>query len=389
MFSKRWVIMAVILTVISVGSGVLNAQNIDLSIVEDAKRNAEIEGDWIKAMELISTRSAETRGLADLQVLSTNVVAGAGTVSVYGEIKNNGNERINAVRVLGVALDSAYNVIGGSAFPLYATGVHRVSNKIVSPYAEISGLKPGETGLFAVSFLVRGMLDSVKIFPDGYVAASSEIYLPMVANIPVDSLSYQRDVSGRLNITGNLKNTGYLTAKNIRFITFAKNKDGKYIGYDYRYGIINELSPNETKPINVSTSINYDDVDVTSISHKIYWDENAANAGDDIIVRDSVTLDGSRSFTGPSRAVVSYNWTLNHSTNSAFNRIAEGINPTVSDLSPGFYNVTLTVTDSLGYKWTDTLVLGVAGGLYDIVCDGKIDLQDTIRALQVVSGVFN
>lgn len=110
-----------------------------------------------------------------------------------------------------------------------------------------------------------------------------------------------------------------------------------------------------------------------------------ANAGPDQTVFDSVTLDGSAS-SDSDGTITSWEWTLTHRTNPAFNKTATGSNPTITNLSTGFYDVVLTVTDDAGDTDTDTMLLGVAG-TWDVNGDGVIGLEEAIHALQVVSGV--
>lgn len=86
----------------------------------------------------------------------------------------------------------------------------------------------------------------------------------------------------------------------------------------------------------------------------------SADAGPDQVVFDEVTLDGSGS-SDPDGEIVSYQWELLHRENSAYNRTAEGVNQTILDLEPGFYDVVLTVTDNEGAIDNDTMLLGAAG----------------------------
>lgn len=85
-----------------------------------------------------------------------------------------------------------------------------------------------------------------------------------------------------------------------------------------------------------------------------------ANAGSDQIVFDEVHLDGSLSHD-PDGTMVAYEWNLHHRDNPSYNRLATGPNPTVSDLFPGFYDVSLTVTDDGGSKATDSMLLAASG----------------------------
>ena len=85
-----------------------------------------------------------------------------------------------------------------------------------------------------------------------------------------------------------------------------------------------------------------------------------ADAGDDQIVFSEVTLDASKS-SDPDGAIVTYEWSLQHRANPANDRTASDQVTTVSDLQPGFYDVTLTVTDNHWATGTDTMLLAVAG----------------------------
>jgi len=88
-----------------------------------------------------------------------------------------------------------------------------------------------------------------------------------------------------------------------------------------------------------------------------------AEAGDDKVVYDWVSLNGSASYDPdtPDGWIESYDWNLQHREDSAHNRTANGVNPTIFDLHPGFYDVNLIVTDNEAAVGTDALVLAVAG----------------------------
>jgi hypothetical protein len=85
-----------------------------------------------------------------------------------------------------------------------------------------------------------------------------------------------------------------------------------------------------------------------------------ANAGYDQAVFDQVILDSSGSYD-PDGTIDSYKWVLQHRVDSAYDKTAEGEKTTVQDLNPGFYDVTLTVTDNGGLTHADTMLLAVAG----------------------------
>ena len=66
-----------------------------------------------------------------------------------------------------------------------------------------------------------------------------------------------------------------------------------------------------------------------------------SDCGDDIVVFDEVTLDGSAS-SDPEGSELTYYWTLNHKTNPDISIDATGVNPTISGLVNGFYVLCLT-----------------------------------------------
>ncbi len=100
-----------------------------------------------------------------------------------------------------------------------------------------------------------------------------------------------------------------------------------------------------------------------------------ANAGFDQIVFDEVTLDGTES-EDPDGTIDSYQWQLNHRENPAFDQTAQGENPTVSILEPGFYDVTLTVVDNAGLTDIDEMECAAIGRRGDLSLDGDIDGSD-------------
>ena len=61
------------------------------------------------------------------------------------------------------------------------------------------------------------------------------------------------------------------------------------------------------------------------------------------------------------------------------------MNPTVTGLAAGFYDVTLTVPDNDGQTGSDTMVLSVSVP-WDVGTDGKTGLEEVIYILQTLSG---
>ena len=122
---------------------------------------------------------------------------------------------------------------------------------------------------------------------------------------------------------------------------------------------------------------NYHNDSTRNIDSMIYKKEvPTADAGNDQIVYDSVTLDGSGSFDEDGGYIVSWEWALIHRTNPEFDRTAFEEIVTVEDLAPGFYNVTLTVTDDDGLSGTDEMILAGIGCKGDFDADGDVDGSD-------------
>jgi len=136
-----------------------------------------------------------------------------------------------------------------------------------------------------------------------------------------------------------------------------------------------------------------------------------ANAGPDQIVEREVLLDGSKSYDLYGGEIVSYHWEIKYRGNTAYNANAVGINPTITNLEPGFYDATLTVTDNDGLTASDDITIAVT--LNKNSCEGvcltqeqinsiiecmelvkqilsgdkRIGLKDAIRALETVAGI--
>jgi hypothetical protein len=87
-----------------------------------------------------------------------------------------------------------------------------------------------------------------------------------------------------------------------------------------------------------------------------------ADAGPDQVVFDEVTLDGNGS-SDPDGTIILIEWLLIHNQDPALNKIKLAFEPvvTVTELSPGFYSVILTVTNDVDLKNSDVMSLAAAG----------------------------
>ena len=102
-------------------------------------------------------------------------------------------------------------------------------------------------------------------------------------------------------------------------------------------------------------------------------DSPIADAGpDQIIPGSSVQLDGSNS-SDPDGSISSWEWTLTHTENPAYNRSASGEVIYLTGLEYGHYSVELTVTDNFGYQGTDEMFLSIAGSTGDVYSQEDLD----------------
>ena len=105
-----------------------------------------------------------------------------------------------------------------------------------------------------------------------------------------------------------------------------------------------ESATSDSVTINVTTHVNLPPV---------------ADCGQErAVVFNEVTFDGTGS-TDQDGLVVSYEWTLRHEDGSVIT--ADGPNPTIPNLTRGFYDVTLKVFDNQSAFGTDTMLLAAAG----------------------------
>ncbi|MEZ4524436.1 MAG: hypothetical protein R2941_00745 [Desulfobacterales bacterium] len=111
-----------------------------------------------------------------------------------------------------------------------------------------------------------------------------------------------------------------------------------------------------------------------------------ANAGSDQIVYNEITLDGSASY--PLEQIMSYQWQIQHREDTEYNMTAEGINPTLSNLKKGFYDVTLIISNNELETSSDKMFFSATGKpICEINGDGKTGLEEAIHALQITSGM--
>ena len=159
-------------------------------------------------------------------------------------------------------------------------------------------------------------------------------------------------------------------------------KDGSYVD-----AANNWWGTNDTAEINEMIYDYYDDItlgEVVFLPHYYqlidFTNMNVnkpptANAGPDQIIFDTITLDGSLS-SDPEGDPITYEWNIQHTVNPDYNYTATGQQVTITGIATGFYDVTLTVTDSAGAIDTDTMFFSATGLLGDFDFDGDVDGDD-------------
>ena len=117
-----------------------------------------------------------------------------------------------------------------------------------------------------------------------------------------------------------------------------------------------------------------------------FYNYPVADAGPDQIVCNEIcggaVLDGRKSYD-PNGEIVSYLWKIQHRENSSYDRNASGETPTLFDLAPGVYDVTLTITDDNNLTDTGETILSVVDTCNpcsimkgDLDVDGDVDGDD-------------
>lgn len=190
-----------------------------------------------------------------------------------------------------------------------------------------------QSGDANISFEVQEISDTSRILVE---------YNSFLSTDRVSLRLYPGISGGNITAPNNYWNT---TDTNIiDSMIFDKNDDLNSTGYIYYLPFLTEPHP-DTPTLDFNQS-------------------PIADCGDDKVVFDEVILDSSASYD-PDGTIESYDWQLQHRENSDYNTSAQGESPTVSGLEPGFYDVTLTVTDNDGLTDSDTMLLAAAG-----LCDG-------------------
>ena len=104
-----------------------------------------------------------------------------------------------------------------------------------------------------------------------------------------------------------------------------------------------------------------------------------ADAGADQIGISSIILAGSGS-TDREGYIVSWIWSLTHRSNHNNNRADRGEVIAINDLKPGFYDVTLTVTDDTDLEDTDSMLLAISEAPEPCIQDEEVPTEATPRA---------
>jgi len=156
---------------------------------------------------------------------------------------------------------------------------------------------------------------------------------PYYATVAYDSSGKELWVARNYGGPGTSHNEAYAIATDAYGNVYVTGKSSGYqTGYDY--ATIKYSGPSLSPPV--------------------------ANAGLDQAIFNEATLDGSQSYDEDG-TIEYYDWVLQHRENPGYVRTAEGVSPTIPDLAPGFYDVTLIVADNDGATDTDAMLLAVSG----------------------------
>ena len=156
----------------------------------------------------------------------------------------------------------------------------------------------------------------------------------------IDRIALRLEASGSIVATNNFWNTTDSTI--IDTMVYDRNDDLGVNNYILYEPILTEPHPD--------TPIFTDNQAPTSV------------CGGDQVVFDEVTLDGSGSYDpDPNGSIVTYYWKIQQKMPPNNYIEAYGVNPTISGLTKGFYDMCLTVTDDQGATDIDCCLLAVAG----------------------------
>ena len=142
--------------------------------------------------------------------------------------------------------------------------------------------------------------------------------------------------------------------------------------------IINSMIYDKNDSLACYSTINYQPILTTPHPDTPIFEYNqspTANAGHDQIIFDTITLDGTQS-SDPENDALTYEWQIQHTENPDYNYTATGQQVTITGIATGFYDVTLTVTDSAGATDIDTMFFSATGLLGDFDFDGDVDGDD-------------
>jgi len=141
--------------------------------------------------------------------------------------------------------------------------------------------------------------------------------------------------------------SGHVILKNVMFAPLVL--EGKTVGI---IGLANKESNFDENDAKMATG--FGELAAIALQNSRYLDERTKAGEDQRISNGAVTLDGSDSNI-PDGVVPEYSWALNNRYGSS--QSTDGVNPTVTGLERGIYDVTLTVSGNDGTSDTDTMVV--------------------------------
>ena len=160
---------------------------------------------------------------------------------------------------------------------------------------------------------------------------------------------------------------------------------GVIIGEKYSFVKLTDLLPHQSDAPYAGADIDA----VGAISSDIAI-ELIANAGSDQIVFNEINLDASKSY--PYDEIIHFKWNIQQ-IDSLYNTNIQGVNPIISNLKKGFYNVTLTVENNKGEQSIDKMFFSATGAEHSSNCNlngdynlnSILDIGDAVGILKEIT----
>jgi len=282
------------------------------------------------------------------------------------------------------------NVTGGSGSAIYYL---EEDNIIVNTVIANNSANEGAIYLPSISFVTLincTLVDNVSSNSPGAVYSRYDnvvVINSIVWNNVPDQMNPDKAIVSYSNVQGGFPGTGNIDSDPMLGNTYHLTAGSPCIDAgtsDMKLGLPVTDFDGFPRPVGASYDIGADEASDSP-------NDPVANAGNDQIVGDTITLNGSGS-SDPNGSVVSFLWNIEHQTNPVYNRTvtSEEGSTILTELKKGFYDVTLMVTDDTGSVNSDSLFFSATGDPlkdFDVNGDLKIGLEEVIYYLQIVANV--